>query len=417
MKTVQIAAALAAVLLTACGASGIINDPADPDGKDNPRKTVSLTTRQAEFVATGNTFAFNFLDRIDAASAGKDYFISPLSMQFLLGMILEAANGKTADEISTLLGYGKGETQEVNEYCLAMMSQLPKLDKQTKLAIANSIFVDKGFTLKQPYVDAMGKYYSAEVANLDFADTKGSAAVINKWCSDNTNGLIPKILDETSPDMLAYLLNAIYFKSQWSDKFNKNYTTKEDFTTAAGSKTKVEMMKKYAKLDYCCNEVFSAVTLPYGNGAFSMTVMLPEGKNKVSDIAGYLKKNGWSSVYNYMDDYSVDLWLPKFSFAWSMQLKDLLSKMGMPTAFSTSADLKSMSDRALRLSFVKQDSFVQVDEEGTEAAAVSSAGVEKTTAIPNPKEAVFHANRPFLYVIRERSTGAVLFAGSFGNPK
>lgn len=400
----------ATVALLAGGASC---DRISPDGKDdNPRKTVELNSRSSEFVNQGKSFTYNYIDRINADSK-KDYVVSPLSMQFLLGMILNGAQAETAEQISKVLGYGAGETDAVNEYCYAMLRQLPNLDKKTSLALANAIFVDEGYPLKKAYKTSVGKFYNAEIANLDFRNTIPSTKAINDWCSKNTNGLIPSIIDEVSPDMLAYLLNALYFKSQWKDKFDKSATADETFTNESGVKGKVKMMKREKECAYGKADLFQAVRIPYGNGAFSMTVLLPRSGVKVADISAALAKSNGAILDGIFYSCDVDLWLPKFETTFRIKLNDILSDMGMPLAFQKSADFKAMSEYALCLSFVQQDAVIKVDEEGTEAAAISSAGMMKATAVGPQQSVVFHADHPFLYLITENSTGAVLFAGRY----
>ena len=212
---------------------------------NNPYKPIDISTKSAEYVKQGNSFAINFLEKVDGA-AKEDYIISPLSMQFLLGMILDGAKGQTAAEICNVLGYGAGETAEVNQYCLNMMQQLPDLDKQTTLKIANAIVVDDGYPLKDQYKKDVAHYYDAEVTNMDFSDVEGSTKKINKWCSDHTNKLIPKVLDEVDPSMLAYLMNALYFKSQWKEKFEKADTADETFTYENGTNGKVKIYMNFA---------------------------------------------------------------------------------------------------------------------------------------------------------------------------
>ena len=389
------------------------NKPNTGNQENNPYKPLELTTKSGEFVQKGNTFALDYIGRINKV-AEKDFIVSPLSMQFLLGMILDGAQGETAEQICSVLGYGAGETKAVNEYCLSMLQQLPALDKKTTLAIADAIFVDDGWPLKKQYKEDVAKYYKAEVSNLDFTDGEASLRVINGWCNKNTSGMIPKVLDEVSPDMLAYLLNAVYFKSQWADKFSKSLTAEEKFTDESGSTSKVKMMKQNKELLYACNDVFELVRLPYGNGAFAMYVFLPVEGNTVTDVCEYLNKEKADVHSLGLSSYTVDLWLPKFETKFGIKLNDLLSEMGMPDAFDGSkADFLAMSDYALCLSFVRQDAAIKVDEEGTEAAAVSSAGMMKNTSIGTDKTAFFHADHPFLYLITESSTGAVLFAGRF----
>ena len=382
------------------------------DPKNNPYKKLNLTTKSAEFARQGNTFAFDFIDRINTAEEG-DFIISPLSMQFLLGMILDGAQNGTADEICKVLGYGSGEVNAVNEYCLSMLEQLPSLDKKTKLSIANAIFVNKWYDLKDSYKSTVGKYYQAEVANLDFSDGAGSLKTINGWCNKQTNGMIPKVLDKVSTDMLAYLLNAMYFKSEWKEKFPKSNTASETFTAEGGATKKVPMMKNNKDFLYQDNDDFRVVRLPYGNGAFNMMVILPQPGKTLADVTMALKTADWNEFLQMMVTCDVDLWLPKFETKYSKKLNDILSEMGMPSAFSAiAADFKAMSDAALCLSFVKQDAVIKVDEEGTEAAVVSSAGMMATSAVPG-EHIVFHADHPFLYLITENSTGAILFAGKY----
>lgn len=407
---------LIAFTLVAASACGCAKAPVDDPEGDAPENTfhpLTLSTRQSAYVASGNAFSFRLLRQVEAG-AEKDYVISPLSLQFLLGMILDGAQGETADEICSVLGYGDGETEAVNEYCLYLLRQLPALDRMTKLSIADAIVVDKGYALKKPYQQTVEHYYDAEVSNLDFNDREGSAEKINKWCSDHTNGLIPKILEEVSPDMLCYLINAIYFKSQWESKFIKSSTADEPFTTLAGKKATVPMMKQLHTFPYMANKYFQAVRLPYGNGAFSMTVILPRAGLTPADVTAYLQTEDGAGVLDRMNAVEVDLWLPRFETKYHILLNDILCDMGMPRAFDGRADFTPMSDDALFLSFVQQDAVIKVDEEGSEAAAVSSAGMFKTTSVgPAPSPVVFHAERPFLYLITESSSGAILFAGRY----
>ena len=400
-----IIAAAAVMIFVSC-------DKAELEARRNPYKALSLSTKSAEFVGKGNsTFTFEFIDRVNSA-AGGSYFVSPLSLQFLLGMTLSGAQGETAAEICNVLGYGAGETDAVNAYSLEMLKQLPTLDKRTKLTIANAIFVDKGYPLLDTYESALQKYYAAEVDNLDFSDNAATLNRINDWCSQNTGGLFKKILDKVDPDVMAYLLNAMYFKSRWAEQFDKKKTSTEEFVRGGSDRTQVQMMKHDKKFDYAENEKFQAVRLPYGNGAYSMLVLLPKKGFGVSDITAYLKNTDWDEFRTRMDRYDVDLWLPKFETTYHIDLKQMLSAMGMPLAFNPSgADFGAMANPSPYLSAVTQDAIIKVDEEGTEAAVVSKAHFGKTAAYF--ESAVFHADHPFLYLITEQSTGAVLVAGRY----
>jgi len=346
----------------------------------NPYKAIELSTKSAEFVQKGSGFSFDFIHRIDSVSK-SDYIVSPLSMQFLLGMILNGARGTTADEICKVLGYGSGELEAVNDYCLSMLQQLPALDKKTTLSIANAIFVDDGWPLLDTYKDNMAQYYKATVSNLNFLDGASSLNTINNWCSDNTGGLIPKVLDRVDPTLLAYVLNAMYFKSQWKNKFDASNTVEEKFACESGAEKKLMMMKQNESYLYMENKVFKAVRIPYGNGAFAMMVFLPLDGCGIADVTTALAGTDWDSLQFEMTYCQVDLWLPRFETSYKIKLNDLLSGMGMPSAFDDSkADLKAMSDYALSLKFVQQDAFIKVDEEGTKAAVVSSGGLQTVSS-------------------------------------
>lgn len=378
---------------------------------DNPYRKLELSTRSTEIVQQGNDFAFRFLENINESTSG-DFVISPLSMQFLLGMILDGAKGETANEICEVLGYGAGDVDGVNEFCQSLLKQLPELDKKTKLALANAIVANKSFPLLDSYKSMVTEYYDAEVSNKDFSKNKETTKMINKWCSDNTNGLIPEIIKNVDPNMLAYLMNATYFKSQWAEKFPKGSTVKVPFTSVDGSQVSVEMMRNEKHFNYQDNDVLRGVNLPYGNGAYSMMVILPAEGKTLEDVTEYLNAESWAEFKHSMVRCHVDLWLPKFETKFEIELNDILSAMGMPSAFDPrKADFTAMSKAALCLSFVKQNAVIKVDEEGTEAAAVSFAGMY-TAAAPG-QHIVFHADKPFLYLITESSTGVVLFAGKY----
>ena len=281
------------------------------------------------------------------------------------------------------------------------------------LAIANAIVVNQNYPLLDSYKSTVGKHYDAEVANMDFDDISGSTKKINKWCSDHTNGLITEIIKNVNPEMLAYLLNAMYFKSEWKQKFPKGNTSNETFTAEDGTKKSVPMMKMEKSFTYQDNDVLRTVRLPYGNGVFSMMVILPAEGKTLADVTGYLNGKEWNAFVSNLVSCDVDLWLPKFETQFRIKLNDILCAMGMPTAFDKNlADFTAMSSISPYLSYVQQDAIIKVDEEGTEAAVVSSAGMMPTSAGPGD-HIVFHADHPFLYLITESSTGAILFAGKY----
>ena len=387
------------------------------DDGENPFTPISLSTKQLGYVQAGTTFAWKFIDKIDenARKANeKEWFVSPLSLQIALGMLLNGAENETAAEICRTLGYKDGETAEINTWCKLMLNQLPKLDKKTDLLLANAIFYNKKLTLKGPFKDNVTSWYQAQLEAMDFTKTKASADAINKWCDKQTKGMIPKVLDEVSPSALAYLVNALYFKSEWKEKFPKGDTETESFTNEEGRKNKVKMMKLDGKtFGYGENELCQAVCLPYGNGNFAMTVLLPRNGHTVREVTASLIQDGDILLRGRAE---VDLWLPRFETKYHIKLNDILKSLGMPRAFNpNTADFSAMCDKDSYVDFVQQDAVIKVDEEGTEAAAVTVIGMELTAAFPpqTPPKVVFHADHPFLYLISEQSTGAILFAGKY----
>ena len=406
--------ALFPLLLISC--NKLEQDDMNKDDGDNPFTHISLTTKQTGYVQAGNAFAGRFIEKIDEnalANKETDWIVSPLSLQIALGMLLNGAQGETATEICQTLGYGEGETAEVNAWCKLMLEQLPKLDKKTDLTLADAIFYNKTMTMKAPYKDAVGTNYKATFEALDFTKTKASADVINKWCDKQTKGLIPHVIDEVSPSMLAYLVNALYFKGKWANPFAKSATDDETFTDESGKKGKVKMMKLDGKeFNYDENDLWQAIRLSYGNGAYSMTVLLPKKGHTVREITAALAKD--PNVVPY-GKAKADLWLPAFETKYNIGLNNILKDMGMQRAFDPRfADFLAMSDYDSFVSFVQQDAVIKVNEEGSEAAAVTIIGMEATAYIPQqPQKVVFHADHPFLYLITESSTGTILFAGKY----
>ena len=375
---------------------------------DNPYKPLKLSTKSIQFVESGNKFSFEFIDKVNAES-DKDYIVSPLSLQMALGMLLNGAQGNTADEIITMLGYGKDEIEEVNKYFLYLLTQLPKMDKKTSLSLADAVFVSKEFPLLDTYKAQVSQSYLAEIENLDFSKKEKAIEIINGWCDKNTNGMIREVIKDINPYDIAFILNALYFKGQWSNKFNAEKTSDKDFVTESGVKKKLPMMKLLKAFEYFENDIFKAVRLPYGNNSFAMTVFLPVKGHKTSDVTAFLK-NGGECVFNKQN---VDLWLPKFETKFEIGLNELLKSMGMRAAFSLgAADFGAFSSKASCVSFVKQNAVIKVDEEGSEAAAVTSIGMANS---PGPSfDLVFHADHTFLYSITEIGTGVILFAGRYG---
>ena len=394
---------------------------------------INLTPEQQVFAYDNNQFALNFLNTVNETDrSGKSFIYSPLSITYVLGMVNDAATGLTEKELEETLGFHQGGIQAVNDYCKNLIDGLPKVDNKVTLNIANAIFLNKSFTLKPQFTQDMQTYYDAKAEALDFKAPE-TLDHINGWCSEKTNGMIPTILDEIDPAIISYLLNAIYFKADWASKFDPKNTKDETFTTENGnSSTKIPMMHQNVLINYMKNNTYSAIEMPYGNGLWNMVVMMPEEGMTTNDIIDHLKMFGvYPMLYDDIDGslaswvfgpYEVDLKLPRYETSSDTDdLEDgligLMKKMGINRAFDDGmAEIPNMCGLPVYIEIMRQKAKIKVNEEGSEAAAVTVAGETDQSmgsgSVEYPK-ATFHANRPFVYVIREASSGVILFVGKF----
>lgn len=390
---------------------------------------IQLTEAQRVFANDNNRFTLNFLKTVNEADqSGKSFIYSPLSITYVLGMVNDAATGETERELEQTLGFHEGGIKAVNDYCKKLIEGLPKVDEMVTLNIANAIFVNKDYTLKEQFQQDMQTYYDAKAETLDFSSPQ-TLNHINGWCNEKTNGMIPTILDEVDPMMVSYLLNAIYFKADWASKFDQKNTKEETFTTESG-KTKLPLMHQNVLINYFMNDTYCAIEMPYGNGFWNMTVMLPEEGKTTDDIINRLANIGFlegryldgGPKYSNYSPFEVDLKLPRYETDSDTDkleggLVRLMQKMGIKLAFdSYYAEIPNMCDRPVYIDMMRQKAKIKVNEEGSEAAAVTVAGIQTLSMAHEPIEypkATFHANRPFVYVIREASSGVILFVGKF----
>lgn len=413
-RTLSSLGILACLLFSGCNKAGT------PEKRPEPLNpgTITLTRAQQEYVNAGNTFALDITREVfaEAERQDEDFVFSPLSVGYLLGMLENGAAGRTAEEIGKVLGYGKNDVAAVNAFFKSFMEQAGELDKRVLLQLANTIVLNRQFApLKPGFVKAVGDNYAADVATMDFRDTRTTLSHINGWCSEKTHGMIPQILDDVSRQALTYLMNALYFKGTWSNKFDPDNTRKEDFTKGNGDKVRVDMMNIEGSYSRFPTADFETLSMPYGNGSFQMTFFLPAPGKGVGDVVRALNPEIWAQIMGQAYPALSHVKVPKFETAFRIHLEDVLAGLGMPSAFdSRTADFSAMTDLDCCLSFVLQKAKIKVDEEGSEAAAATIGGVF-TSAFPgDPRPLQFHLDRPFLYAITENSTGAILFIGSYG---
>jgi len=386
--------------------------------KDNEPKPIALSSEQKALVESGQGFTFDLLRRV-AAEAGDDenVFLSPLSVSLALAMTYNGAAGTTREAMQQAMHLPGLPTGKINEAYQKLMKDLLSVDPKVLLTIANSIWYDVGFQVQIPFVDVNKKYYHAQVNSLDFKDA-GAPDIINKWVADNTNNLIQKIIDRIPDDAVMYLINAIYFKGEWKYAFDPDDTSPEPFWLAGGGSVEVDMMHQSEHFNYFSNSLFSAAELPYGRGNYSMVVVLPHSHTGLPAVLEQLDDAFWHELpQKHFTRTELIVGLPKLRFGFEQKLKSGLSDMGMGVAFVPGeADFSGINpDAELFINEVIHKAFVEVNEEGTEAAAVTAVEVGITSVGP-PQPIPFRADRPYLFFIRETTTNAVIFAGRVMQP-
>ena len=428
MKVRFIAALLLAGCAVACNPEQNKVKVKDPIQVSSPQPTtqitkVSLSAEEAASVEAGNSLTFKMLPMMpEVQQSWKSFIFSPLSIQYALGMTANGASGETLDQIVSALGFGT-DIDKLNALCNKLLNELPAVDLSVKLQLADAILVNDLFPLLPAFKQKVESTYYAAVENMSFDDPAAVAARINEWASRNTNGLIDKMLDpgDISPMALSFLMNALYFKAPWvrdgmDPRFMKESTREEEFLPGGCDVTKVQMMHNsgyynYAKLNDC-----GVLELPYANGKFAMYILLPN-ENSIESFLKGLPNLDWKGVLAKMDQREVILSLPKFETSSGYRLNEALKQLGVERAFTDAAQFDRMfEDPKVEacIDMVIQKARISVTEWGTEAAAVTVVGMKANSAAPGDEPPVrFTCDHPFAYLIAEKTSGAILFAGAF----
>jgi len=383
------------------------SDPAAPPVQAITELPRALTAGESKVIAASNDFAFDLFRTGNRAQHNSNVFISPLSASMALGMTANGAAGTTYDEMRAALRLGSATREEVNAGYKSLIELLTALDRTTTFQIANSIWYKQNYPFHASFLDESKTYFDARVEALDFA-SPSAVTTINSWVSEQTNDRIPQILEVIRKDEVMFLINAIYFKGTWQKQFDKAKTQPAQFRAADGTTESVSMMWRAEGVDHVATSEYSAVDLPYGNTAFTMTVVMPNNTD-IDTFAESLDQSKWNALVSGLKTSSLEVYLPKFRIEWERLLNDDLGELGMRLPFSPGdADFTRMSPAGLDLFITRvlQKTFVEVDEAGTEAAAATLVGIGETSLPPS-----FRADRPFLIVIRERFSGAILFIG------
>ncbi|QMU29641.1 serpin family protein [Adhaeribacter radiodurans] len=384
-----------------------------PD-QNNPPKLRPLANQEVKTVSSSNDFAFRAFTALRTEENGNNLFISPLSISSALTMTYNGADGSTKEAMRQTLGFEPQSDAEINLAYKSLSELLVNMDKKVTFNAANSIWYAQQYQLLAPFIQNNQDYFNATVQGLDFASTTAKNT-INNWVKDKTQGKIEGIVESIRPEHVLFLVNAIYFKGTWTYPFTKNLTKPGPFQKEDGTTVNVDFMtmKKGRYLLYQ-DAKQQVIDLPYGNRQFSMTIIVPKAQNTVQDIAGSLSSSQLANWLSSADSSSLELQMPKFKLEYKKELSETLTQLGMGEAFTKQANFSRMlsnSNQGLAISEVMHKAFVEVNEEGTEASAATSVGVV-LTSMPS----IIQVHRPFIFMIREKSSNAILFIGQLMNP-
>jgi serpin B len=407
MKKIQWLGVTMVFLLTLLGC-----DATAPNPTPNPPK---LGVRERALVQSSNRFGFSLFKEVVAESNGGNVFVSPLSVSMALGMTYNGSASATQDAMKTVLGFEGLSEEQINGGYRTLIDYLSLLDPGVQMEIANSIWYRQTLDVLQAFVDVNRINFDALVSSLNF-DDPGAADTINAWVNEKTRGKISGIVDKPiDPALVMFLINAVYFKGDWTYRFDVAKTAPDTFHAPSGDRT-VSMMSLHGdKLPYMETSDFQAIDLPYGSGAFSLAILVPAAGHTVEELASTLTPENWATWSGSFTVREGDVFLPRFTLEYKTSLKAALVALGMGVAFdSTLADFTRIRTAGeLFISDVKHKTCVRVDEVGTEAAAVTSVEIGVTSM---PLTFTVRVDRPFLIVLHDKNSEALLFMGRIVDP-
>jgi len=373
-------------------------------------KPIVLKVALQKRIIQDNEFAFDIFKKSIAESTEPNVLLSPLSISIALGMTLNGATDETKLGIEKTLKMNGLTLENINDYYQVMQSTLPTIDPTTTLNIANSIWYKTGYPIKSEFITVNKNYFNAEVREMDFSQA-WAKDTINNWIARKTNNHIKDMLDQIPENVVMYLINAVYFKGIWQQPFNTKATKEALFTNNLKNQVKVNMMYQKDTFNYYADEKAQYLDLPYGNNAFSMTIILPSQISSIKEVLETLDVDSWNLYLNKMEKEELEVYLPRFKSKSKFLLNNVLKTMGMARAFEDRDEFRNMANWDMYISRVLHDTAIEVTEEGTVAAAATIVEMVEKTMF----NSIFNANRPFIYIIREKSTGVILFIGKTEN--
>lgn len=391
------------LIITSC------NEDDGISSASNERKDIVLSRTEQQMTDKNVTFAFSFFSKMNELETEKpNWMVSPLSASIALSMTANGTEGNSRNQIQEVLGFEDFQMEEVNAYNNRLADELMSLDNTTKFNLANSVWLHHEFNVYDSFIETNEEMYDAQVTSLDLT-TPLALEAINNWSAEQTNNLIPEILDELPANLRFCFLNSLYFKGIWKERFKESATTDEIFTCADGKKSRVKMMKQKEVFLYCSNETFMLTKFPFGNEAFSMTVLLPNEGHTLEESLREFTAEYWTESMK-MKGEELDVQFPRFELKYEVDLIDVMKGLGITEIFDEeNADFSKMTPNNVFVNLFKQAAYIKADEEGAEAAATTIVGGMDSDSVF--KTIDFHMNRPFAFLIEEESTGVILFMG------
>jgi serine protease inhibitor len=382
----------------------------------NTSPTNQVGAMNDKLVAANTKFGFKLFSALIESNNSQNIFISPSSVAIALAMTYNGASGSTGEAMAQTLELQGMSLDEINRSQLTLTQLLTNPDTKVQLNIANSLWARSGINFQPDFLKKNQEFYKAEVTNLDFSKPN-SASIINNWVSKNTNGKIPTIVEQISPATVLYLINAIYFKGNWTTAFAKDATQNLPFTLLNGTKKQHPLMSQSGRYQYLENNSFQAISLPYGSRQLSMYVFLPKQNTTLQSFYNSLSVENWEQWMKQFTTRQGSIVLPRFKLEYEVGLSKTLKALGMEEAFGNSANFTAMTETPVKIDEVKHKTFVEVNEEGTEAAAATSVEMRATSARPEQEPFRMVVDRPFFFAIRDNQTGTILFMGSIVDPQ
>jgi serine protease inhibitor len=376
---------------------------------------IDLTQDQVALIESGNSFAFDIFNIVlEGAGENENVMISPLSISYALSMTVNGANGETRDDMLEALRLKGISVDAINSSYKNLTSALLSVDKRVLMSIANSVWIEDDFPVKKSFTGILTDFYNAEANTFDINDASAPDK-INTWIEENTNGLIKKMIDKLNDNTVMLLINAIYFKGKWKSQFEESKTIPMPFYKSGGNQINVPMMKQKTDFNVYVGNGFTMAEFPYGQGNFVMDVVLPDEPEGLRTAVASLSDGSFTAWLNQMNERETDVSFPRFKYGFKKKLKDVLTDMGMGIAFTDAADLSNITDKYdLLINDVTHQTFIETNEEGTEAAAATVVDIG-LTSMP-PAALVFKMDHPFIYIIRESTTNSIIFMGRVVDP-